>query len=143
MKWEMEVLSPPPYASNANWFLDEGRTAKWTPAENKMFEKALAVHDKDTPDRWHRVASMIPGKTVEDVIKHYKDLEVDVSNIEAGLIPIPGYSTTSPFTLEWVNGHGFDGFKQSYGLGGKRSPSIRPPEQERKKGVPWTEEEHK
>ncbi|XP_030524275.1 transcription factor DIVARICATA-like [Rhodamnia argentea] len=143
MKWEMELLSPSPYASNGNWFLGEGRTAKWTPAENKMFEKALAVHDKDTPDRWHRVASLIPGKTVEDVVKHYKDLVVDVSNIEAGLIPIPGYSTTSPFTLEWVNGHGYDGFKQSYGLGGKGSSSIRPPEQERKKGVPWTEEEHK
>ncbi|XP_039159759.1 transcription factor DIVARICATA-like [Eucalyptus grandis] len=143
MKWETGVPLPP-CASSANWFFnEEGRTAKWTPAENKMFEKALAVHDQDTPDRWDRVASMIPGKTVEDVVKHYQDLEVDVSNIEAGLIPIPGYSTTAPFTLEWANGHGYDGFKQSYGLGGKRSSSIRPPEQERKKGVPWTEEEHK
>ncbi|QHO28031.1 hypothetical protein HN51_024938 [Arachis hypogaea] len=154
MKWEMEILSPTttPYNPNSNlsntnntfnWLLGDGRSTRWTPEENKLFENALAVHDKDTPDRWHQVAAMIPGKTVGDVIKQYKELEVDVCNIEAGLIPVPGYSTTSPFTLEWVNSQGYDdGFK---GLSGKRpsSCSVKPPEQERKKGVPWTEEEHK
>nr|KYP45356.1 Myb-like protein J [Cajanus cajan] len=83
---------------------------------------------------------MIPGKSVVDVIRQYKELEVDVCNIEAGLIPVPGYSTaTSPFTLDWVNTPSYDGFKVS----GKRSSSVRPHEHERKKGVPWTEEEHK
>ncbi|KAJ7964131.1 transcription factor DIVARICATA-like [Quillaja saponaria] len=143
MKWEMEILSPASYIPNTNWLVEESRSTKWTPAENKMFENALAVHDKDTPDRWHKVAAMIPGKTVGDVIKQYKELEADVCNIEAGLIPIPGYDTASPFTLDWVNTHGYDGFKQTYGLGGKRSSSTRSVEQERKKGVPWTEEEHK
>ncbi|KAK7305357.1 hypothetical protein VNO77_43262 [Canavalia gladiata] len=143
----MEILPPPaaPYIHNSNWLLDDNRNntiTKWTPAENKLFENALAVYDKDTPDRWHKVAQMIPGKTVMDVMKQYKELEVDVCNIEAGLIPIPGYSstTTSPFTLDWVNTPGYDGFK---GLTAKRSSSGRPPDQERKKGVPWTEEEHK
>ncbi|XP_027334971.1 transcription factor DIVARICATA-like [Abrus precatorius] len=143
MKWEMEILPPPtaPYIHNSNWLLDDNRNnTKWTPAENKLFENALAVYDKDTPDRWHKVTEMIPGKTVLDVIKHYKELEVDVCNIEAGLIPIPGYTTTSPFTLDWVNTPGYDGFK---GLTAKRSSSGRAPDQERKKGVPWTEEEHK
>ncbi|OMO90512.1 hypothetical protein COLO4_19103 [Corchorus olitorius] len=136
----MEILSPTSYLPSTNWFLEETKCTKWTPAENKMFENALAVYDKDTPDRWQKVAAMIPGKTVEDVIKQYRELEADVSSIEAGLFPVPGYST-SPFTLDWGNGHGYDGLKQSYGLGGKRSG--RPAEQERKKGVPWTEEEHK
>ncbi|KDP46533.1 hypothetical protein JCGZ_08505 [Jatropha curcas] len=139
MKWEMEVLSPTSYP---NWVMEESKSTKWTPAENKIFENALAVYDKDTPDRWHRVAAMLPGKTVGDVMKQYKELEVDISNIEAGLIPIPGYSTT-PFTLDWVNNNTYDGYKQSYALGGKRSSSGRPADQERKKGVPWTEEEHK
>ena len=107
-----------------------------------MFENALALHDKDTPDRWHKVAQMIPGKTVGDVVKQYKELEADVGKIEAGLVPIPGYGT-SPFTLEWVNRHGYDGFKQTYGIGGKRAASARPADHERKKGVPWTEDEHK
>ncbi|XP_062085128.1 transcription factor DIVARICATA-like [Humulus lupulus] len=140
----MEILSSPAsYISNSNWLLQDGKGTKWTAAENKAFENALAVFDKETPERWHNVAAMIPGKSVEDVIKKYKELEFDVSNIEAGLIPIPGY-TSSTFTLDWVNnGRGYDGFKQSYGFGGKRSSSTRPADQERKKGVPWTEEEHK
>lgn len=138
----MEILSPAPYLSNPSWFPDEGKSTKWTPAENKAFENALALFDKDTPDRWQRVAEMVPGKTIGDVIRQYKELEDDVSRIEAGLITIPGYST-SPFTLEWGNSHSFDGFKQSYVVGGKRPLSNRPPEQERKKGIPWTEEEHK
>ncbi|XP_040993945.1 transcription factor DIVARICATA-like [Juglans microcarpa x Juglans regia] len=142
MKWETEIISPASYIPNANWFLEESKSAKWTPAENKMFENALAVYDKESPDRWQKVAAMIPGKTVNDVMRQYKELEVDVGKIEAGLVPVPGYST-SPFTLDWANSHGYDGFRQSYGIGGKRSSSTRPAEQERKKGVPWTEEEHK
>ncbi|XP_065880037.1 transcription factor DIVARICATA [Euphorbia lathyris] len=142
MKWEMEVVSPASYLSSTNWLIEESKITKWSPAENKVFENALAVYDKDTPDRWHKVAAMIPGKTVGDVIKQYRELEIDVNNIEAGLIPIPGYST-SPFTLDWVNNSTCDVFKQSYVLGGKRSSSGRPTDQERKKGVPWTEEEHK
>ncbi|KAB2080856.1 hypothetical protein ES319_A05G094400v1 [Gossypium barbadense] len=142
MKWEMEILSPASYLSSRNWFGEESKSTKWTSAENKMFENALAVYDKDTPDRWQKVAEMIPGKTVGDVIKQYRELEADVSSIEAGLVPIPGYST-SPFTLDWVNSNGYDGLKQSYGIGGKRSSSGRPADHERKKGVPWTEEEHK
>ncbi|KAK4762620.1 hypothetical protein SAY86_008388 [Trapa natans] len=129
-----------------DWSFHEAKsTSRWTAAENKMFENALAVHDKDTPDRWNMVAALIPGKTVADVIRHYRELEVDVSNIEAGLIPVPGYSANSPFAWEWVNSHGFDRmFRQSYGLGGvMRSSSIHGSEHERKKGVPWTEEEHK
>lgn len=140
----MEVLPPASYlSSNMNWFPEQSKATRWTPVENKMFENALAVHDKETPDRWQKVAAKIPGKTVDDVIMHYRELELDVSKIEAGLIPTPGY-TTSPFTLE-VSGHIYDGFKHSYnfGIDGKRPASARPPEQERKKGVPWTEEEHK
>lgn len=142
MKWEMEILSPPSsLVSTMSWSSGDGKSSRWTVAENKMFENALAIFDTDTPDRWQKVASMIPGKTVGDVIRQYKELEADVSSIEAGLIPIPGYDT-SQFTLDWVSSHSYDGFKQSYGFVGKRS-SGRSADQERKKGVPWTEEEHK
>lgn len=140
MNQGMQILSP--YIQNTNWLFQESKGTKWTPQENKLFENALAYYDKDTPDRWLKVAAMIPGKTVGDVIKQYQELEEDVSDIEAGLIPIPGYGGDS-FTLEWVNSnHGFDGFRQFYGPG-KRGSATRPSEQERKKGVPWTEEEHR
>lgn len=137
-----EVLSPASYLQSSNWLFQESLGTKWTPQENKLFENALAVFDKDTPDRWIKVAALIPGKTVGDVIKQYRELEEDVSVIESGFIPVPGYTTDS-FTLEWVNNHGFDGFKQFYGVSGKRGNSTRPSEQERKKGVPWTKEEHR
>lgn len=150
MKCEMGILSShAPFVEN-NWFMEDSyninrRTTKWTVSENKLFENALAVYDKDTPDRWVKVAEMIPGKSVVDVMNQYKELEVDVCNIEAGLVPIPGYTTTStsstsPFTLDWVSSSGYDGFR---GINSKRSASGRSPDQERKKGVPWTEEEHK
>lgn len=148
MKWEMGILSPASsYLSSSSWF-NEGSYSrtKWTPAENKAFEKALALYDKDTPDRWERVAEMVPGKTVMDVIRQYKELEDDVTSIEAGLmdlIPIPDYTSSSPFTLEWGSGNGFDAHRPAFVAGGKRTPANRAPEHERKKGVPWTEEEHK
>ncbi|RDX74597.1 Transcription factor DIVARICATA [Mucuna pruriens] len=138
----IEVLSPASYLQSSNWLFQESLGTRWTPQENKLFENALAVYDKDTPDRWMKVAALIPGKTVGDVIKQYRELEEDVSVIESGFIPVPGYTNDS-FTLEWVNNHGFDGFKQFYGVAGKRGASTRPSEQERKKGVPWTKEEHR
>ncbi|KAE8719444.1 Transcription factor DIVARICATA [Hibiscus syriacus] len=135
----LEILSPASYYQTSNWFFQESKGTRWTPHENKCFENALALYDKDTPDRWLKVAAMIPGKTVVDVIKQYTELEEDVSDIEAGLIPIPRYNTES-FTLEWVDvSQAFDGFRNYYTPGGKRGPS----DQERKKGVPWTEEEHR
>ncbi|CAN8287326.1 unnamed protein product [Cochlearia groenlandica] len=124
-------------------------TTKWTLEENKRFENALAFYDKDTHDRWQKVAATLPGKTIGDVIKQYRELEEDVSDIEAGLIPVPGYGSDS-FTLNWG---GYDGGDDEFNMngyyfvagGGKRgySGGARAAEFERKKGVPWTEEEHK
>lgn len=103
-------------------------SSNWTREENKKFESALAIYDKETPDRWLRVAEMIPGKSEFDVYKQYKELEEDVSDIEAGLVQVPGYFTPA-FTLEWVDSRGVDALKKA--------------DQERKKGVPWTEDEHR
>ncbi|MCD7463481.1 hypothetical protein HAX54_050719 [Datura stramonium] len=151
MSREMGFLSlPPPAATslrNSNWLFEENKGTRWTAEENKMFEDALALFDKETPDRWHNVAAMIPGKTVDDVIKQYRELVEDISDIEAGLIPVPGYTTSNSFTLEWIN-HDQEGVfhdfnKRFYAPSGKRNTSNRSSEHERKKGVPWTEEEHR
>ncbi|CAI9766231.1 unnamed protein product [Fraxinus pennsylvanica] len=138
----MGFMSPESYASTSNWLFQESVVTKWTPEENKRFENALALFDKDTPDRWNNVAAMIPGKTVSDVIKQYMELVEDVSDIEAGLIPIPGYTNNS-FTLDWVNNQYYHGYRPSCGSAGSRYLSTRSSEHERKKGVPWTEEEHR
>lgn len=143
----MEVLSPfPAHFSNSNWIIGEKISGNWTQQENKLFENALAHFDEDLPDRWEKVAEMVPGKTVDDVMSHYQDLEEDVSCIEAGLIPFPGYSSSS-FTLDWESSssdQGFEGLTQAYCVGGgKRLGGRLAADHERKKGIPWTEEEHK
>ncbi|KDP44829.1 hypothetical protein JCGZ_01329 [Jatropha curcas] len=128
----METLYPAFCMSNSNWF---NQSTEWTKEENKEFERALAMYDEHEPDRWTKVAARIPGKTVYDVIKQYRELEMDVSDIEAGKVPIPGY-LSSPFTLEWVDDRDFDAYR-------KRPLPTKNGDQERKKGVPWTEDEHR
>ena len=118
-------------------------TTEWTREENKRFESALAIFDETTPNRWAKVAAMIPGKSVFDVIKQYKELEDDVSDIEAGRVPIPGYFPQAagaggagfPFEFGWLDD------RTCY----RKKPNhlARAPDHERKKGVPWTKDEHR
>lgn len=65
-------------------------STSWTAKENKQFEEALALHDKDTPDRWEKVARAV-GKPVEEVKRQYEILEKDVRKIESGQVPFPKY----------------------------------------------------
>ncbi|KAI4302416.1 hypothetical protein MLD38_038163 [Melastoma candidum] len=102
-----------------------GRGVLWTKDENKMFESALALFDEDTPDRWTNVASLIPRKSPLDVEYKYRELLEDVSEIEAGHVTVPRYR------------------RDFYGCR-KRPYGVRDAgDHERKKGVPWTEEEHR
>ncbi|XP_019074125.1 protein RADIALIS-like 3 isoform X2 [Vitis vinifera] len=66
----------------------------WTSKQNKLFEKALALYDKDTPDRWQNVAKAVGGKSAEEVKRHYEILIEDLKHIESGHVPIPNYKST-------------------------------------------------
>ncbi|PRQ27052.1 protein RADIALIS-like 6 [Rosa rugosa] len=68
--------------------------SSWTPKQNKRFEKALAVYDKDTQDRWHNVAKAVGGKSAEEVKRHYEILVQDLMHIESGQVAIPNYRAT-------------------------------------------------
>ncbi|XP_040998714.1 protein RADIALIS-like 6 [Juglans microcarpa x Juglans regia] len=63
----------------------------WTAKQNKLFENALAIYDKDTPDRWQNLARAVGGKSVEEVKRHYQDLVEDLRQIETGHVPLPNY----------------------------------------------------
>ncbi|KAI9127884.1 hypothetical protein K1719_000877 [Acacia pycnantha] len=64
----------------------------WSEKDNKAFEMALAVYDKETPDRWNNVAKAVGGnKTPEQVKKHYELLVEDLKRIESGQVPDPPY----------------------------------------------------
>lgn len=69
--------------------------SSWTPRQNKLFEEALAIHDRETPDRWQNVARVV-GKSVEDVKRHYEILKEDIKRIERGQIPLPNYTGMEP-----------------------------------------------
>lgn len=70
-----------------------GSNSTWTAKQNKQFENALAIYDKDTPDRWHNLAKAVTGKTVEEVKRHYELLVEDLDHIESGKIPLPNYKS--------------------------------------------------
>lgn len=65
--------------------------SSWTTKQNKKFENALAIYDKDTPDRWQKLAKAVGGKTVEEVKRHYEMLVEDLKQIEEGHVPLPKY----------------------------------------------------
>lgn len=70
-----------------------GSNSTWTSKQNKQFEDALAVYDKDTPDRWQNLARAVSGKTVEEVKHHYLKLVQDIKHIESGKVPVPNYKS--------------------------------------------------
>lgn len=73
-------------------------SSSWTTAQNKKFEKALAIYDKDTPDRWQNIAKAVGGKSAEEVKRHYEVLIEDLKHIENGNVPYPNYKSNT-------NGH--------------------------------------
>ena len=68
-------------------------SGSWSAKDNKAFERALAVYDKDTPDRWNNVAKAVGSKTPEEVKRHYEILVQDVKHIESGRVPFPYKNT--------------------------------------------------
>ncbi|OMO75117.1 hypothetical protein COLO4_26304 [Corchorus olitorius] len=73
--------------------------SNWTPKQNKLFENALAMFDKDTPDRWHHLARAVGGKTVEEVKMHYENLVEDLKQIESGHVPLPPYKKAGKYSF--------------------------------------------
>ncbi|KAL5202565.1 hypothetical protein ABZP36_013517 [Zizania latifolia] len=69
------------------------RGGGWTQRQNKQFECALAVYDKETPDRWHNIARYMGGsKSADEVRRHFEKLVEDVAHIESGHVPFPRYA---------------------------------------------------
>ncbi|KAK1301565.1 Protein RADIALIS-like 5 [Acorus calamus] len=66
-------------------------SSTWSRDENKKFERALAVYDTDTADRWHNVARVVGGKSAEEVKRHFDILMEDLRRIEADQVPLPAY----------------------------------------------------
>ncbi|BAC05661.1 putative syringolide-induced protein 1-3-1B [Oryza sativa Japonica Group] len=135
--------------------------AAWTREDDKAFENALAACAAPPPadggapdDDWFAaLAASVPGaRSAEEVRRHYEALVEDVAAIDAGRVPLPRYageeSAAPPdgagaaAAASKDGGHRRDERKGGGGGydGGK---SCSKAEQERRKGIPWTEEEHR
>ncbi|KAF5444460.1 hypothetical protein F2P56_033590 [Juglans regia] len=125
---------------------EAGISSLWSRHQDKAFEIALATHPEDAPDRWEKIAADVPGKTVEEIKHHYELLVDDINLIESGRVPLPSYNSS----LEGSTSHTCDegtGKKGGHlghhnnesNHGNKASRS----DQERRKGIAWTEDEHR
>ncbi|XP_020242005.1 transcription factor SRM1-like [Asparagus officinalis] len=100
----------------------------WNWDMNKKFENAFATYCNGISDHWDRIAKEL-GVDVEDVKKHYRLLVEDIDAIEDDRVPLPSYLDDE---VAEAGAHGKKG-----GDGKGRA------EQERRKGIAWTEEEHR
>ncbi|CAM6025700.1 unnamed protein product [Sphagnum balticum] len=150
--------SPTPASSSSpSW----NHSGAWTRQEDLVFENALAIHEDEAPNRWENVAALIPGRDVAAVKRHYEILREDIGSIDAGRIPIPSYctlSSSSPSVSDDLGtklGHSA-GFHEGPPHSMQASPGVlgspsgvrgvttsKSADQERRKGIPWTEEEHR
>ncbi|KAL3640881.1 hypothetical protein CASFOL_015849 [Castilleja foliolosa] len=80
-------------------------SASWSSKQNKQFEEALAMFDKDTPDRWHNIARAVNGKSAEEVRRHYEALVRDIMQIETDQVPIPNYRAIAGNNRGYANEH--------------------------------------
>lgn len=140
--------------------MSDSSLAVWSREEERAFENAIAMHwNEDSKEQWDKLASMVPSKSIDELRQHYQTLVDDIGDIEAGLVPLPNYigeeaststkdhqgfsgATAAEKRSNCGYGSAFPGLAQeSNGQGGGKGGSRS--EQERRKGIPWTEEEHR
>ncbi|KAI3470630.1 hypothetical protein Pfo_027293 [Paulownia fortunei] len=129
------------YSIDGNNSMANTAAASWSRQEDKLFEKALVEFPDGVDDRWRRIAEFLPGKSPDEVKAHYEALLYDIAEIDSGRVELPCYSDESA-SLGWdERARSRMPGQISFGSpGGNRS---RHSEVERKKGTPWTEDEHR
>ncbi|KAL6993311.1 hypothetical protein U1Q18_011427 [Sarracenia purpurea var. burkii] len=121
-------------------------SSSWTREQDKAFENALAIFSEDSSDRWEKIAEMVPGKTIAEIKHHYMILVEDINAIESGYVPLPHYVSSFNDYTNHAGEFGVVKMGSQFGQmqsdschGGKSSRS----DQERRKGIAWTEDEHR
>uniref|UniRef100_A0A7N1A1X2 Uncharacterized protein n=1 Tax=Kalanchoe fedtschenkoi TaxID=63787 RepID=A0A7N1A1X2_KALFE len=129
-------------------------SSSWSRDEDRAFEDAIATHWvenlEDSDEHWEKIAAALPTKSIHQLKHHYRLLVEDVNDIDAGIIPLPEYvgddaspsssSKKSPYIADSNNNN--NNSKKGFPGHESKANSNRS-EQERRKGIPWTEEEHR
>ncbi|XP_016551181.2 transcription factor DIVARICATA isoform X2 [Capsicum annuum] len=136
------------YTTNNRWMIGDAANnstamiqsnSTWTRFEDKQFEQALVLYSENDVERWQKIANHVPGRTVEDVMMHYDTLVHDVFEIDSGRVEPPSYpDDDGGFGGDWDELDGGKLSQISFGGGASKKQEV-----ERKKGTPWTEEEHR
>ncbi|XP_073144488.1 transcription factor SRM1 [Henckelia pumila] len=124
----------------------ESSSSSWNREQDIQFERALATYPEDLSDRWEKIAADVSGKSVEEVKYHYELLVDDVNRIESGFIQVPCYNSSLDGSSSQGGDEGIG--KKSGNLGQLNSDSNHGSkssrsDQERRKGIAWTEDEHR
>ncbi|KAJ4836853.1 regulator of chromosome condensation [Turnera subulata] len=114
---------------------------RWSREEDKLFEGALVRFPEEMADRWQKIAECV-GKTAAEVKEHYELLVRDVYEIDSGRVELPSYSDDLLGSTGWGGGASPPSSQISFGGGGGGGKTGKG-DGERKKGTPWTEEEHR
>ncbi|XP_042007915.1 transcription factor SRM1-like [Salvia splendens] len=99
---------------------EESSGSEWSWEQDKQFEDAVASYGEDCSDRWEKIAAEVPGKSVEEVKRHYGLLVNDIEAIESDFVEIPCYNPNS-----------YSSHRRKYS------------KRERCKAMAWTEDEHR
>ncbi|KAF5806000.1 putative transcription factor MYB-HB-like family [Helianthus annuus] len=125
------------YHQEPDWSTAVAAESTWSRYEDKLFEEALVRYPDDVIGRWQLIANAVPGKTPEQVRAHYEVLVHDLFQIDSGQVELPSYvDDGDESVLSWDPE--FRASQISFGGKGSKNGEI-----ERKKGTPWTEEEHR
>ncbi|KAK9153630.1 hypothetical protein Sjap_001110 [Stephania japonica] len=111
--------------------MTNGNSSTWTREQDKAFESALVAFPEGSADRWARIAAQVAGKSAAEARERFEELLHDVTEIDSGRVEPPCYSDDSSVDV--------DDFRQQP----RQISFAHKRENERKKGVPWTEEEHR
>jgi SHAQKYF class myb-like DNA-binding protein len=102
-------------------------TTDWTAEEDRIFENGLNEF-WDFHDRLERCCELLPTKEIKDVVQRFQELGEDLRDIETGRYSmaypavVPAGETLSVTQLQ---------------------KKVKSQDTERRKGIPWTEEEHR
>ncbi|CAL0313167.1 unnamed protein product [Lupinus luteus] len=121
-----------------------GSNSGWSLEQDKAFENALATHPEDASNRWEKIVADVPGKTLEEIKHHYELLVDDVNQIESGCVPLPSYHSSPKGSTSHASDEGADKKgSRLWNYNNESNPKISKSDQERRKGIAWTEEEHR
>ena len=126
-------------------------TAAWTNEEDKAFENAVAsgapppLDGVPEEDWFAALAASVPARSTEEVRRHYEALVEDVGAIDAGRVPLPRYAgeDSSSAAATAAAAPGKDRREDRKSFESDSGKGCSKAEQERRKGIPWTEEEHR